>query len=111
MTTQTQTQTATHDYTPNDKPAPRFHDAPLCSSCGGYKLARIHDTDAVIQSWSHTRKGLILGRLLRRDGDWAEIRLARDHKLDYSAPANRGRTDRAGSTITVSARLLTLLSD
>jgi hypothetical protein len=101
----------THDYTPNDQPAPRLHDAPLCATCGSHRLVRQHDTDAVIQSWSHTRKGLILGRLLRRDGDWAEIRLARDHELEYNAPANRGRIDRAGTTITLDARRLTLLSD
>lgn len=58
-------------------------------------------TEPAVQTWRHSRKGLITGTIVSRSGEWVDIRLASDHRLSYMADANRGRVDGEGEVLRV----------
>ena len=60
-----------------------------------------------IRTFQHSRKGLIVGRIIRDDGTWTQIELARDHKLVYGSEMNRGRIDEEGEILVVRSAFLT----
>lgn len=60
-----------------------------------------------VRKFRHIRKGLVEGRIVREDETWAQIELARDHRLAYGSECNRGRIDEAGEILTVRRSFLT----
>ena len=59
------------------------------------------------REWIHSRKGRIVGRVVREDEDWLTIELDGDHLLTYVSEAERGRIDHEGDCIVFRKSLLT----
>lgn len=67
----------------------------------------------MIQTWNHSRKGLITGVLVNEteDSDWVDIRLTTDHELKYASRAYVGRIDPEGEILRVRKSFLTEVTE
>lgn len=61
--------------------------------------------------WMHSRKGLIIGDIVKTDDTWTWIKLSGEHEPHMSARSNQGTVWPDGETVQVRTSLLTPLAD
>jgi hypothetical protein len=61
-------------------------------------------------TWMHSRKGRIVGEVVRQDHTWMWVRLSGDHTLRYGSECNRGRVDEEGEILCLRRSMMTELS-
>lgn len=57
--------------------------------------------------WDHSRKGLIVGELVREDDTWMWVKLACDHRIPYASEMYRGRIDQEGEVLCLRKSFMT----
>jgi hypothetical protein len=57
-------------------------------------------------TWIHSRKGRIIGELVRADEKWMWVRLTGDHELRYMSEYNHGCVDKNGEVLCLRRELM-----
>ncbi|MFV8169850.1 hypothetical protein [Mycolicibacterium peregrinum] len=64
-------------------------------------------SNQLTRTWKHSRKGRIVGVVVREDDTWMWVRLVGDQTLRYGSEANRGRIDEDGDVMCLRKSFMT----